>query len=403
MSNKKSIDDILNDDEFGLLDAKPQTSNVKSAEDRLIDSFQEINSFFSKHGREPGKNSMSEYGLSAKLNNFRENEEQKKILKPFDKYDLLGEVDIEERTIDDILNDDDDMGLLTPDDDLSIFRLRQVPGRSSRSDSDFVAQRYPMKKEDFHPYEKLFHQVHNDLRNGRRKLKAFKNLEKNLQVGHYYLMDGLVLYLESADLDEKVIESKDGIRTWLDGRTTTIFENGTYSNMLYRSLGKQIQRNGKLITKTHDEVEGELFVNSNLVMEDDIKTGWIYVLKSKSTDPKIATIRNLYKIGFSSTPISERIKNARHESTYLFADVQKVASYACYNRNAGKLESLLHRFFAKACLNVDLFDKKGLRITPREWFVVPFEVIEEAIHLILTESIMDYEYDVESEMIKIKD
>ncbi|MEZ5049706.1 MAG: GIY-YIG nuclease family protein [Saprospiraceae bacterium] len=69
----------------------------------------------------------------------------------------------------------------------------------------------------------------------------------------------------------------------------------------------------------------------------------------------------------------------------MFADVKKIVTYKVYNRNADKLENLLHRFFAKACLDIDLFSEQGQRLNPREWFVVPFEVIEEAIQLILHE------------------
>jgi hypothetical protein len=110
----------------------------------------------------------------------------------------------------------------------------------------------------------------------------------------------------------------------------------------------------------------------------------------------------LYKIGFSSVPVKERIKNAKNEATYLYADVQIVATYRCNNINANKLENLLHRFFAKACLDIDLFDDKGQRITPREWFVVPFDVLDEAIALILSGTILNYEYDPNSQMIRLK-
>ena len=154
--------------------------------------------------------------------------------------------------------------------------------------------------------------------------------------------------------------------------------------------------------KTQDKKEQNLFINTDYVKEEDIQTGCIYVLKSKSTNPNISSIENLYKIGFSSTSVDERIKNAKNEATYLFADVKKIATYQVYNRNADKLENLIHRFFAQTCLNVDLFDKKGQRITPREWFVVPFEVIEEVIELILNETIVNYEYDVLNKKIKIK-
>jgi hypothetical protein len=172
--------------------------------------------------------------------------------------------------------------------------------------------------------------------------------------------------------------------------------------MLYRSLGKQIQKDGKLITNTYEKIEHDLFVNSGLVKEEDVKSGWIYVLKTKSTKKELAGIKDLYKIGFSSDSVDDRIKNAKNEATYLFADVKKIATYKVYNRNADKLENLLHRFFAKACLDIDLFNEKGQRLNPREWFVVPFEVIEETIQLILNENIVNYEYDTETKKIKLK-
>lgn len=81
--------------------------------------------------------------------------------------------------------------------------------------------------------------------------------------------------------------------------------------MLYRSLGKQIQKNGKLITDIIENVERNFFKTSNQLNEEDSQTGWIYVVKSKSTNPAIANIKDLYKIGFSSTPVDKRISNAK--------------------------------------------------------------------------------------------
>lgn len=402
MAKKKlTIDDIFDDDDFGLLDSKAKTSIVKTDEDRLIASFEEINAFFDKNKREPNKSSMSEYGLMAKLKNFRENEAQKKILKPFDRHNLLGYVEMEKQTIDDILNDDD-LGLLDADKDLDIFKFKHIPRLEERAEADFVAQRKPLKEKEFEKYEVMFQKVHKEIKEGKRKILPFTNIEKNLHIGNFYLMDGLLLYLETANLKKQEWEQKSGNRVRIEGRTRTIFENGTYSNMLYRSLGKQIQKNGKLITNTYEKLQQDLFVNSGLVKEEDMQSGWIYVLKSTSTNSQIVNIKNLYKVGFASNSVDERIKNARHEATYLFADVKKIATYKVYNRNAAKLESLLHRFFANACLDIDLFNEKGQRLNPREWFVVPFEVIEETIQLILNENIVNYEYDPATKRIKLK-
>jgi len=403
MAKKKlSIEDIFNDDDFGLLESKAKASTIKTDDERLIDSFEEINVFIDKNEREPSKSSMSEYGLLAKLKNFREHEDQKKILKPYDRHNLLGHVEIETPSIDDILNEEDEFGLLDSDKDLDIFKFKHTPTPEDRAEADFVAQRKPMKEKDFEKYEQLFLQVHKEIKEGKREIKPFKKIEKNLHVKNFYLMNGIMLYLESANLKKEEINHRSSSRVRIEGRTRTIFENGTYSNMLFQSLGKQIRQNGKLITNTYDKIQQDLFVNSGLVKEEDIPSGWVYILQTKSTHPELSILKDLYKIGFSSTPVLERVKNAKNEATYLFSEIKNLKAWKVYNRNANKLESLLHRFFANACLDIDIFNEKGQRLNPREWFVVPFEVIEEAIQLILNENIVNYEYDTELKKIKLK-
>lgn len=402
MSNKITIDDIFADDDFGLLNSSPKVTRQKSVDDRLVDSFEEINQFIDKMGREPRTSSMSEYSLYARLKTIRQDDSMKRTLKEFDRHNVLGDVEIEELSIDDILNDEEDYGLLDTDKELSIFRLKNVPKDTNRAGTDIVAQRKSMKEKDFIKYEAMFQQVHREIKVGKRKLLPIYDIEKNLIEGQFYVLDGVLLLLEKVEFGKRDIELSKETTRRKDGRTMTIFENGTYSNMLYRSLGKQIQKNGKLITDIIKNVERNFFKISNQLNEEDSQTGWIYVVKSKSTNPAIANIKDLYKIGFSSTPVDKRISNAKNEATYLFADVHKIASYVCYNINANKLEELLDRFFASACLNVDVFDPKGMRITPREWFVVPFSVIEEVVELILNESIVHYKYDLETKTIVLK-
>jgi len=400
--SKKTLDDIFDDDDFGLLEVKPKSSNVKSEEDRLIESFEEINIFIDKNDREPTSSSMSEYSLLARLKNFREDENRKKTLKPFDRHNLLGHIELDKPTIDDILNDDG-FGLLDTDSELDIFKFNHTPKPQNRAETDFVAKRAPIKEKEFEQYEKMFHKVHQELKDGVRKISDFKDVEQHLKAGRFYLLDGVLLYLEDVEQErEDSVKLGKNTRRRKDGRTRIIFENATLSNMLYRSLGKSLYSNGKRITEPKELNTPDLFVNADSVKEEDIQTGWVYVLKSKSENEEIKNIKDLYKIGFSSTPVEERIKNAKNEATYLYADVHLVATYSCNNINANKLESLLHRFFANACLNIDLFNDNGQRITPREWFVVPFDVLDEAISLILGGTILNYEYDVVSQKIKLK-
>lgn len=389
----KSLDDIFNDDDdFGLLESKEKQHFIRTDEDRLIDSFEEINLFFDKNKREPSTSSMSEYSLCARLKEFRNNEHKKSILKAFDRFNLLGEIETKMESIDAILNDDD-FGLLEDEGDASIFEFKYTPKGSSRANADYIAQRNSIPEREFKKYEILFQQVHKDLKEGRRKLLEFSNAEDNLIEGNFYLIDGILAYLEISKAEKVLKENKSGDRLRLEGRTVTIFENGTVSNMLFRSLGKAIQKNGKIITNTNEDMYNQLQQNLGVVGEEDIQSGWIYILKSKSETPEIKKLENLYKIGFSKKPIKDRIKNASKEATYLFSEVEIVASYNCYSLNVQTFESLLHRFFAEVCLDIDLYDNSGNRFIPREWFEVPLTVINEVIHLILNQNIVNYKYD----------
>lgn len=394
MSKKKTLEDIFNDDEFGILDSKPKQSNVKTQDERLIESFQEINAFFEKNNREPEATNVTEFKLMSRLKSLRQDANKIEILKPYDTHNLLNTKE-QVKSVDDILNDDD-LGILDTEETLSIFKLKNVPSSTERAESDFVAQRTPLKEKEFLPYESMFKKIHKELREGKRKLFKYENADKNLKAGSYYVLNGILLFLEETNLETDNVTLPSGDRLRKDGRTRIIFENGTMSNMLYRSLDKALlhkENDGKIVSHTEGEIEKELFDNVNSVNEEDLETGWIYILKSKSKNSEIVSLKDLYKIGYSTVPIKERIKNAVKEPTYLMADVEIVSSYKCYNVNAQKFENLIHRFFAEACLNIDVFDDKGRRITPREWFVVPLGIIEKVISLILSGEIVRYRYD----------
>ncbi|HLV52326.1 MAG TPA: GIY-YIG nuclease family protein, partial [Flavobacterium sp.] len=325
----------------------------------------------------------------------------KSILKAFDRFNLLGEVEQKMETLDDILGDDD-LGLLDIEGDVSIFEFKYTPNEGSRGSADYIAQRKSISERDFQKYDQMFKQVHKELKEGKRRLLNFSNAEDNLIEGNFYLVDGLLCYLEVSKAEKVVKENKSGDRIRLEGRTVTVFENGTISNMLFRSLGKAIQKNGKIVTNTDEGICNQLQENFNSVQEEDVQSGWIYVLKSKSGNPDIKNLENLYKIGFSKNPVPERIKNAHKEATYLFDAVEVVATYKCYSLNVQSFENLLHRFFADVCLNVDLYDKSGNRFIPREWFVVPLNIINEVIMLLLNGNILNYKYDYSNRKLVLK-
>ncbi len=394
MDKQRILDDIFQNDPFGLLNVKPSNAPVRTEDERLIASFKEINDFFAQHQREPQPGSdIQERQLYSRLKSLRENPAKQKILADLDRYGLLRFTPKEITSLEDIL-DDDALGLLD-DDGEGLFDFKHIKNPEERASTDFVARRKPCV--DFGKFEPLFQAVQGDLANGKRKLVAFK--EENLRAGDFYIHNGILLYLEQVDFEEAVQPYKSGSRLRKDGRTRVVFENGTESNMLYRSLYKGLLANGKAVSANEDQVNEGFLENFNSISEEDEEVGFIYILKSQSEKAEIRAIRHLYKIGYSKIAVEERIKNAKLEPTYLMADVRIVMAFKCYNMSPQKLEQLLHNFFGNSCLNIDVFDFSGNRHSPREWFIAPLDVIEQAIYLIISGEIVNYRYDVDGEKI----
>jgi len=286
---------------------------------------------------------------------------------------------------------DDSLGILE-DDSEGLFDFKHMPKDYQRAQADFVARRKPCK--DFDKYEPLFKEVQKDLASGKRKLIDFQM--GTLAAGNYYVHNGILFLLESVNFTRKEHYRKDGTRVREDGRTRCIFENGTVSNMLFRSVSKALYTNGKTVTQNIDKVNKEFIERFTNITNEDEEVGYIYVLKSKIKDERIASIQNLFKIGYSKTEVEERIKNAEKEPTYLMAPVSIQGVWKCFNMNPRKLEQLLHNFFGNSCLELDVFDEKGKKHTPREWFIAPIEVIEQAIELIINGKIVNYKFDAEN-------
>lgn len=413
MDKDSILDSIFNDDTFGLLVVNDKHTNARTSDERLLASFEEINDFIQKYGKEPEANpgSVSEFQLYSRLKSLRNDPDKVEMLKARDIHHVLPEIEKDKRSgsdtkssmdkkilrsIDDIL--DDDLMEILGGDDADLFSFNHTPSVQERASADLVARREPCK--DFSKYEDSFIEVQHDLANGKRKLIPFK--QENLRAGDFYVHNGILLFLEHVDFEEEELEYKSGRRVRKDGRTRTIFENGTESKMLYRSLYKAILANGMSVTQNFEKVnEGFIEAFSN-ISDEDHESGYIYVLRSKSTDDKIKSIKDLFKIGYA-TNISERLKGAEKQPTYFMAPVDYVAGWKCFNMNPQKFEQLIHNFFGNSCLEVDVFDANGRRFTPREWFIAPIEVIEQAIELIINGKITKYRYDVMNKTIIKRD
>ncbi len=395
MELDKELAEILSEDPLDLLRIRAISSPI-SADDRLIDSFKEINKFFEKEGREPKKSrEVAERTLFSRLEQLRKDPEKLLILKDYDKHDLLGEPK-EINCVEDIL-EDDVLGILK-DDHEDIFKLSHVPGK--RVKADFVAKRKPC--EDFSNYEPLFQKVHEDLSNGERKLLSFK--DQDLREGGYFVLNGILVFIESIDWEERVLKDKtQGQRKRQDGRTRCIFENGLESNMFLRSLQKQLYKEGASVSESNDESISIFDKNFGDISSDEKPAGNIYILSSLSEKPEIQNIKNLYKIGYCTTSVEERVKNAEKDATFLMAPVKIISTYTCFYGKPQKFEDLIHRVFRKRRLAIKITDKNGQSKQPKEWYVAPLRVIERTIELINNGEIVDYEYDVDLEDLVLRE
>lgn len=291
------------------------------------------------------------------------------------------------KSLEDIFNDDD-LGLLDDGKDGDIFKIKYVPVQ--RAAAEEVAKRKRCK--DFDQFEHRFKDVHRELREGKRNLLPFNDKGYQLVQGSYYVLSGLLVYLADINFTSEA-KTVEGKRFRKDGRTRTIFENGTESTMLYRSLAKALYKDGRIVSETNEQANSNFYTNFGGITDNDTSTGYIYILKSKSTDPRIQSYDHLYKIGFATTTVDKRIANAKKEPTYLMAEVEVIAEYQAFNINPQKFEYYLHAFFGESCLDLLVADKDGKNHQPKEWFIAPLEVIQQAVELLVNGQIMCYQYN----------
>jgi hypothetical protein len=390
-TKKDKLSEIFESDLLGLLAVdEPKATPVSPQDSRLIDSFQEISDFYETNQRCPELgDDIGEYRLASRLAAIKKDPKKVKTLLPYDYYNLLESEETKSVSVEELISDDP-LGLLDGDDEAdSIYTLSHVKP-SERLRPDYIAHRKVCK--DFDLYEEAFQRIHDDLEHGRRRLVEFK--EGDLHEGCYYVLRGVVLYLEQNLAVKQKIEYKSGAKVRREGRTRCIFDNGTESSMLYRSLGKALKLDGFCISDLIEKNESSVSIDST-----DVQNGYIYVLRSLSRAPQIRSIRNLYKIGYCSGDVTTRIKNAVHEPTYLMNDVEVVLTVRCYNLDVPYLEASIHSFFSNVNMYFEVRDDEGIMHYPKEWFTVPLNIIEEAIPLIVDKKIDSYRYDKNLQMI----
>jgi hypothetical protein len=377
---KPTLDDILTESD-PLLDVKQASKTASTEQQRILDTFAKINQFIDRNKRKPGdtdRPSVSKRGLRMKLNGLLNDPASRDLLVPHDRHKLFPvELIKGPQTLDEIF---DDELLTTPQD--SIFDLVHV--RPPAAKPDEIAERQVCA--EFDKFKPLFEQCVREMGEGKRKAIPFAN-EQEIGAGEFFILNGVLVYV--AEVGETHI--RNGKK---NARLRLIFDNGTEGNNLLRSLATELYKdpNGRRVSTTN---MGRLF--DDRPHEGDTQTGMIYVVKSLSDDPEIRKLDGLlHKIGFTSGKTEIRIQNAKDDPTFLMAAVHPVTTYTLYNIDRVKLEHLLHDFFAAVRLDIEITDRFGKKVRPREWFLLSPSVIAEAVSRLKDGSIVNYRYDAQA-------
>ncbi len=367
--------------------AQPEKLGGRSArQERIIAGFEEIQRFVEKHGRAPQHGEdcdLFERLYAVRLGRLRALDECRSLLVPLDRQGLLAGAKSAPAALPETVDDDELLAQLgDAAGSTDITKLRHVRTSADKRAAEEIANR--QKCEDFDRFKPLFLQVRKELDAGLRQTRPFQKMAE-IKKGEFFIVGGQIAYV--AEVGNEFTTEYDR----RDSRLRVIYDNGTESDVLLRSLQRALHRDeaGRRIT---DPAAGPLFANES--SGADWASGTIYVVRSKSDLPTVAANRNvLHKIGVTSGDVAQRIANAKLDPTFLMADVEIVATYELYNINRTRLENLIHRIFDVARLNIEIKDRFGNSVVPREWFLVPRFVIDEAVNRIRDGTITDYTYD----------
>ena len=392
-------------DELGVATESAKGSGHSAREQRILAGFEEIERFVEEHGRLPqhGENrDIFERLYAVRLDRLRALAECREVLEGRDPRGLLrlpadqGAASVlrEDETpyrigaaVEQELDDHELLAALGTEETThgDITELKHVRPAAEKRAAEEIAQRTPC--DDFERFKPLFEQVEKEIRSGLIQTQPIT--AENRGIGHndFFILNGITLYVAEVGEPLKITASE------LDRRLRLIFANGTESNLLLRSLQRAFYDDPSARRVVRARGAAQLTFGGEWE-PDDVEAGTIYVLQSKSDNPFIVANREvIHKIGVTGGDVKTRIANARKDATYLLADVEIVATYKLANINRKKLEQLLHKFFASARLDVELKDRFGFDVTPREWFLVPLPVIEKAIQKLMDGTISDYGYD----------
>jgi hypothetical protein len=386
----------LDDDELlealGVEVAPIKAGGRTAREERIIAGFEDILRFYEAHERAPQQGEgrdIFERLYAVRLDQLRKLPEAHALLAKLDKPGLMSAAPATPVYVDELGEDAllAELGVSSdPSDHADITVLRHVRSLAERQAAEEIADRTPC--EDFDKFQPLFERAERELNEGVRKAIPFKG-EASVEQGNFFIVGGQFAFV--AEKGEE-FETSSGQP---DARLRLIYGNGTESNLLMRSLQKALTQDGngrRLSDPDAGPLFGPLFGDAS--EPDDIATGTIYVLRSLSKHPFVSEHRRLvHKIGVTGGKVATRLADAENHATYLLAPVEVVAEYKLHNLNRTKLENVFHRLFSTVQLDLTIADRFGKPVRPREWFVVPLHVIDEAVERIRDGTITELVYD----------
>ena len=383
--------DLTDKELLAALDVKVESksqSALSSFEENLISGFNEIQNFFQKFKRLPNNEEgrdIFERLYAVRLQRIIQLKDYFSLLEPFDKYNLLTKYISDQNSI---FNDElDDLNLIRKlgvNDELDdLKQLKNVRTTEERQIAEEIAKRESCA--DFIKFKPIFNKLQLELDQGVRKIVKLKN-RPEIKVGDFYILGGQKTYIANVG---KTFMQDYGTN---DSRLYIIFDNGTESKMLMRSLQRALSMDEGARKITNPSL-GPLFTSQT--NKGDIETGKIYILRSMSSNPVILENRDIiHKIGVTSQTIQRRIANAKEDPTFLMADVEVVASYRLFNINQKKFEHLIQKIFGSVRLDIQIPDRFGKIYSPKEWFMVPLQEVEKAVEKIIDGTITNYKFDL---------
>ncbi|MGN0908330.1 MAG: GIY-YIG nuclease family protein [Succinivibrio sp.] len=304
------------------------------------------------------------------------------------------------KSMNDIFNDDDglldNLGSALPKEDWR----RNDPKPQPRSKDNQTAM--TGECQDFFHYQRYFDEIKDLLAKGKLGIRPIKGSNGSIGFGDVFVHKGVMSII--ASIDERNVFHDEHFGDQF--RMRQIFENGKESNVFNLTLRADFYKKSAAgsVRVIAVSAEGASYLEK---MKAELRQlgkgtqtkapiGYIYILKSLSKNPAIrefAGNSELVKIGFSTTDVRTRVRNAENEPTYLCAPVFIAETVSCLTCDPSTLEHLVHGILRGQRLNIELKDRTGKTYRPREWFAVSVETASEIVRHIINNDLQNYYVD----------